>query len=510
MRFATLPTVLVAFAWLWLASLTMAGLLGADVRRHHFESAGLAFGAVVLLYAAGALRNAPRPALVYRHEALSQLSTWVPAVLAFGAFAWTLGLGPLSDDYVLADWARRGEVLPAEWPYVRPLPLALWKLLLSAGGSWFALHAVNTLLHALNAVAVGLLARRRLGVLSGVVAGAVFALFPAATEAVAWNAGVFDLMATSFVLLALLLAPSAHASTASAAGLALACAGGMASKETAVAIPALVALDGFLTWTNGRDFKRVAVPLAVSIVVIGAALGARSFLSPSMASHLDNLPDGRRQVKDLITRPYAALAVPFRTESGVESEHYATGAALLVILAAALHAARAESGNSDAGRNTAELLLLGLGWVGLASWPLLLQFFVSPTLEGSRYTYLPSVGLALLVAAALGRAPETQGRAELVAGLALMVMLATYAFAIGDERAIWSSAATQRDKLLADAASLVNAGQCGRLEVRNAPDNFRGVYMFREGLAQAIASLPTRSVGESCTLVWTGSELRAQ
>src|SRR5690606_20080754 len=100
-------------------------------------------------------------------------------------------------------WARRGEVLPAEWPYVRPLPLALWKLLLSVGGSWFALHAVNTLLHALNAVAVGLLARRRLGVLSGVVAGAVFALFPAATEAVAWNAGVFDLMATSFVLLAL-------------------------------------------------------------------------------------------------------------------------------------------------------------------------------------------------------------------------------------------------------------------------------------------------------------------
>lgn len=77
-----------------------------------------------------------------------------------------------------------------------------------------------------------------------------------------------------------------------------------------MAIPTLIALDALITSKSSRDIKKLAVPLAISIAVIGAALGARTFLSTSMSSHLDNLPDGRRQVKDLITRPYAALAVP--------------------------------------------------------------------------------------------------------------------------------------------------------------------------------------------------------
>jgi hypothetical protein len=146
----------------------------------------------------------------------------------------------------------------------------------------------------------------------------------------------------------------------------------------------------------------------------------------------------------------------------------------------------------------------------LASWPLLLQFYVSPTLEGSRYTYLPAAGLALVVAAAFGRRPEARGRAELVAGLSMTVILATYAFAILDQRAIWTSAASQRDRFLAEAASLIESGQCGAVTVRNAPDNFRGVYLFREGLLQAIASLPRPPSGRPCTLVWTGSEFARQ
>lgn len=322
MLYIAFPSLLVLLGWLWVVSLVIGGLLGADVRRHHFESAGLAFGLALVAYALVALRGSGTPLLQYHGRPMRQLSTWAPALLAVGAFGWTFGLGPLSDDYVLADWAQRGDLLPAQWPYVRPLPLALWRVIFSVGGSWGALHALNVALHACNAMAVGLLARRRLGVMGGVVAGTVFAVFPAGMEAVAWNASIFDLLATTFVLIAILLAPSASASAASAAGLAAACAGGVLSKETAVAIPALIALDAFLSSSGARDIKRLAVPLTISIVVIGAGLGARTLLTTSMSSHLDNLPDGRREVKDLITRPYAALAVPFRTEHGMDAEHY--------------------------------------------------------------------------------------------------------------------------------------------------------------------------------------------
>jgi hypothetical protein len=358
---------------------------------------------------------------------------------------------------------------------------------------------------------VGLLARRRLGVMAGLVAGAVFAIFPAATEAVAWNAGIFDVLATSFVLIAILLAPSAHASAASAAGLVAACAGGVVSKETAVAIPALIALDAWLASTSARDIKRLTVPLTVSIVVIGVGLGARTFLAASMSSHLDNLPNGRREVKDLITRPYAALAVPFRTEGGADAQPYVAAGALLLLVGAATYVAG--RGADDAirtRRREAESLLLGLGWIAFASWPLLLQFYVSPTLEGGRYTYLPAVGLALAVAAAFGRPPETRGRAELVAGLSMAVLLATYAYAIAEERSIWTSAASRRDRFLADVAARIDTGQCSAVTVRNAPDNFRGVYLFREGLPQAIESLPRHPSGRPCTLVWTGTALTRQ
>lgn len=90
------------------------------------------------------------------------------------------------------------------------------------------------------------------------------------------------------------------------------------------------------------------------------------------------------------------------------------------------------------------------------------------------------------------------------------MILATYAYAIGEERSIWTSAASKRDRFLADVASLIDTGQCGAVTVRNAPDNFRGVYLFREGLPQAIESMPRLSSGRPCTLVWNGSELTRQ
>jgi tetratricopeptide (TPR) repeat protein len=96
--------------------------------------------------------------------------------------------------------------------YFRPLPLATFIAQIQAhGANAYAFHLVNLLLHALNTFLVGFLALhagRHLGKneKSGWIAGLaalVYGLHPANIESVAWVSGRFDLMVTSFLLLAL-------------------------------------------------------------------------------------------------------------------------------------------------------------------------------------------------------------------------------------------------------------------------------------------------------------------
>lgn len=134
--------------------------------------------------------------------------------------------------------------------YYRPAAMLSFLLdRLLAGGSPFALHLHNLLLHAANALLVGLIAlrigRERPGPpwLPG-LAGLVYALHPALVEVVAFASGRFDLLLTCFLLLALLADLSLRGRPVlrpALVGLAFLLAAG--SKESAVAfVPALALL----------------------------------------------------------------------------------------------------------------------------------------------------------------------------------------------------------------------------------------------------------------------------
>jgi len=138
-------------------ALTVAGLLGFEVHRPSFEAGGLALGVGTLLAAAATLAvrwggalGAPPSATTVTRLATPRYVWLTPAIAALGAFSWALTLGPLSDDFVRREWAVEGQWLPESWPFVRPLPLAMWQALIAAGGDWWLLHAVNLSAHALN------------------------------------------------------------------------------------------------------------------------------------------------------------------------------------------------------------------------------------------------------------------------------------------------------------------------------------------------------------------------
>lgn len=362
--------------------------------RPTFEALGLLFGAGVLLNEAPRLfTRAPTSAPL-----APALPAWVwltPAAAAVLAFGWAIVLGPLSDDYVLRQWAQEGRLVPAEWPFVRPLPLAVWRALGILGGDWTALHVVNVAGHAVNSGLVATIGAALLGPARGTAAGVAFGLFPASTEAVAWTAGVFDVLATTAVLVAATAWVRMTPSRTQQAVVLVAAVAGLLCKESAVVLPVLLVLllaaqgpAATVWWKHSRT-------LATSVALTAGFVAWRAVST----DHLQQLPVGRRAWKDLLVRPFAAAAVPVR-----DTEIAAAAIISLAVLGLAglgLARARATQG-PQATFDPRRVAFAGLAWTLVAALPLLSQFIVTGTLEGSRYLYLASAGFALALASVPG------------------------------------------------------------------------------------------------------------
>src|SRR5579871_3532991 len=136
------------------------------------------------------------------------------AIIAAVVYLPSLSTWFASDDVFVVTIARQlGLQHPIEYfqlgffdKYYRPLTLfsqaidwQLWHL--NAAG----FHLTNLLLHAANTALVYAVGRRLFDGAGAMVAALLFALHPASHEAVYWISGRFDLLATLFSLVALLL-----------------------------------------------------------------------------------------------------------------------------------------------------------------------------------------------------------------------------------------------------------------------------------------------------------------
>lgn len=488
---------LLGTAWLWLAMLVAAAGAGWPVSRPALEAAGLALGAGVVFRAAvhrpvlGPLRALSLPGLV------------VPVVVAAATYAWSLTLGPLSDDYLLRQWALSGEWLPDAWPFRRPVPLAIWQGLGLVGG-WELIHALNVAAHAANSGLVAALAGGWLGPGAALAAGLTFAMFPASAEAVAWSAGVFDVVATTMVLAAVLawqrMRPGAlRTAVVVAAGVI-----GFATKETAVVIPALLVAVAAVSVGNWMAIRQHAPALIVTGAVMAGALLVRTAGSSAVAGHLAALPASRRQWKDLLVEPFAGVAMPMRVEhgAGVAAALLATATLILVAVALWPSLTSAPRKTSD---HAAPVFFVGFVWVLIAALPLLSTFHVAPTFEGSRYLYLPAAGFSLALSAAFGT-DSSAGRK--VGAAALVTLLAIYAWRLQGERAVWQSAAATRDVVLAEAQRVIDQAGCATLTVLDPPDAADGAFVFRNGLDVALRGLQVTPTGPRCTARWDAATRR--
>jgi hypothetical protein len=241
----------------------------------------------------------------------------VLVVLVWGNYANSLRNGFVWDDKIILsrqlvvfDSLRAVLVTPRNIPqfspdYYRPLTVASFLLDRAIGGdqpftyhlSVIAGHAGVSLL--VLALVWILLAGQLGGRVAAVVAAALFAVHPIHTESVAWIAGRSDVLATGFLLAALLAhlrLPRGWSRAVSAGVLSLAA---LAAKETAISIIPLLVLSDLFALSDGRERWRahwadyVAVAFAAMLYLalrnasVGGIIGESIVASPVDRSLVD-------------------------------------------------------------------------------------------------------------------------------------------------------------------------------------------------------------------------------
>lgn len=453
-RAANVPRALVLVAMVAAAiAVVLRGFqyYGGGAARHHLETAWIWFLALAVLFLwTGRDRTEPR---VVRHTEAAP-PPWIALFtipLAGLLYLPAIGVGFLSDDFVLAAGAARHDFSQVWTELFRPVPLLLFR---AFGSRPAALHLLNIVLHGVNAALVARIARGFCSRRSALVAAALFLAFPASVEAVAWCSGIQDVLMTTLTLAAVdmlasrtVLAPAPLAAA-------------LLTKETAVATPILAAVVS-------PDLKRVIVFASVVLVY-----GCWRILAVPLPESYAVRPSAYA-LKELASRAFGTLAVPVHSAS-IGGRPWLGGFVVagfvLVVLAAAFRR-RSSRTLSD----PAKLIL----WILASVAPVYSYFFITDDLAGSRYLYLASAGWAILLALLL---VDSGSRAGFAAAL---IVCGIGALLARSNMHPWLVAAATRDQVISAVRARQAAG-CGSVWLGQVPDSVQGAFVFRNGLQESI------------------------
>jgi hypothetical protein len=463
--------------------------------RYRLESAAM------LWLVAASLAAGLRPADEVSTNERADFKTWWVFVFVVGAFtlyANALTLGLLSDDYVLLDMARSATLgLDRGW-FIRPTPILVWRATLSFVDSPVLLHSINIALHGVNAFLVARLTHH-LGARPHIAlfAGALFLTFPAAPEAVAWVAGLQDVLMTSAALGTVLAARSYLLEGTALWRVLAAFSAALLSKETAICIPALIVLCWIDQRTWGRRAARlVAAIAAVSIVylTVHVSIGAPAqYPAPS-----------RYALKQIVVLAFGTLVVPWRLPEGDLMRWLSFGAATSCTLLVS-RALLGYAGEIRRRRLCAQLAL----WPVLAVAPVFTFFFVGPSLEGARYVYLAECSWAIVMAHLLATTSIQRSRLAMLGWCGQILILAISTLMLQRELAVWRGAATLRDAALSSARIEMAATGCKDAAFLGVPDTFRGAHVFRNGFREAMGlPEPMTALAETCVFEWQDGHFR--
>jgi hypothetical protein len=390
----------------------------------------------------------------------------------------------MADDYVLLRAVRRisgplwafthndaGEPGSAGHFY-RPLWLVWHRGIFELFGTdRVAFHAGELLLYVVICLEVWLLARYFLGERPALFAALVFAAYPRHGEAVIWISGSTELLSAILGLGAILCLaakwdPWQRAVGASVLGF-VAC----FAKESAFVLPGLGALV-LLVRGERRGLERWW-PLGAMIGAQAVALAIRSSVLGGTGGGYAEYPwTPLRAAAAAVADSVAALAPP---QLPVLRHPILLLVPLLVAVAVVwLFVLLWRSGD----RRRLAIVLLGLAWAILTLAPTLNLAIDLNNANGERWLFMPSVGLAIALAALIE--PWLRGRGAAVAAVAIAVLVVLSALNAHN----WVVAGRLADRTLADATTL--GPRDGELVLLTVPASYRSARVFQIGLEPAV------------------------
>lgn len=435
--------------------------------------------------------HAISPAQARENAGFRSVYWLVLPLLAIGAYITVLRIGFLADDFILLDAARTDVIssrsllpLPGETFY-RPVGLLLtWKL------GWFLwgfnplpLHLQGLLLHAGVSLVLGLwlaeiTSRRALGWL----AGAIFAVLPIHMEAVGWLAAQWDLWATLFALLSLLLFTrwwkGARPARLLYAGSVLCFALGLFSKESLVTFVPLIALSAWIAARPAEgQGRRLAYAMLPFCLVLAANLGIRLMAWGSIggykgleSNYIDFFWDGYiHQLHGLLSPVNPAVfGDPTAQIVGAFSS-------TLIVLGVLLY-----------GRSEKVFLGLAAAWLIVTLFPVLNLPVRLDDLQQNRFLYLPAVGYSTGIAILIHAAITHTGRQSRWTLPGVGCLLALSMAACWVQLRPWHTTTVQAEAIDRQLQALIppnpNRPQGMTWYVENVPDNYQGAYLFRIGM----------------------------
>ena len=437
------------------------------------------------------------------------MKRWLPllvvALAATAVYAHTLWFDFVYDDvpvivrndrvHSLAAWR---EILAGPWwssGLYRPLTSLTFALNWTAGGGTpFLFHLTNLLVHAGASVAVLLLAGRLLRPAGATAAGLLFAVHPVHVEAVANVVGRAELLATLFTVTAALLywRHGDEPGPLGAAGTVLATLLGLASKETAFAVPALLLV---VDWAAARAageapaerFRRhwplwgAVTGLAVGWLLLRAAiLGdvAGDYPAPGLAG--TSVIERIAIMLPVVTEYLRLLFLPSRLSADYSPDFLpvATRLSARTLLGAALLAGAVVVG--VVARRSAPAVTAGLLWIAGALAIVSNIVLPSGTVLGERLLYLASVGACLV--AGWGWSWLYGRHAALALGL-LAVAVGAGAVRAHLRARVWRNNTTFFPQLVRDAPGSFRADWVAGMLAFRAGDDAAAERLMRRGFS---------------------------
>ena len=354
-------------------------------------------------------------------------------------------------------------------------------------GAW---HWIGFLIHILNSLLLYFLAAA-LGYsrFPAALAATLFAVHGAHPEAALWMAGRFDLLATFFVLAALLaflrsLLPGIHRPLWVGAAF-VAMSAGLLSKESGYSFVLLAAL--ILICTGAARDRRAWLSVLFFSVVTLVAFSYRWHLLRGIGGYgsISLFPS----IKALAFRIWGLLFFPVNWT--LPSSFWLIAALVTYCIALAkMFLVRTELG----------LVIFAIGFVFLSALPAVSQLLIGADLEKSRVLYLPSAGFCLCLAA-LARALPLRSRVAVAA-----VVLGFQVVALEHNLGGWRSASETVRAACATAAQCA-IGKGARPVVSGLPRTLHGVYVFANGFPECVAmqtraaQLPAPAT-HACNFTW--------